>query len=268
MSRFIDKLNIKNDTITRIYAETEIWSVPLISRSSDGKLVMVRRYGQRTSGYLLFDESDSLQEVFPAKTNVQIELDHGHDMFYLRTNEDHVNYSLKRSSSTTGGWETIHTASDDTFLEFFKLYENHIVLWTWKAGHQEVTILSAKDANIINVLRFKEEPVYAVYLSAGTDSSLLFQSTNYHGAKFFYTYSSHVTPPRTYTYDMEQSTSTLITEVSYPELALSDYSQTRLSISSTLQITIVHPKIKKATPIYIGSYGSYGDASPVRILSC
>lgn len=81
--------------------------------------------------------------IRPRKNEHEYDVDHHGDYFYIRTNEDAKNFSLKRCKITNpelSHWETVIPADPTVSLDSFSVFAQHIVLETRRDGLSQLGI--------------------------------------------------------------------------------------------------------------------------------
>jgi oligopeptidase B len=203
----------------------------------------------------------SWKVIQPREKNLEYNVSHYGDHFYIRTNLDAKNFRLVKTpveATTKENWTDVIPHSEERFLEGVDLFENYLVVSERINGLMALRVKPWKgDEHYIEF----NDPAYVAYTTGNLDFD-----TNV----LRYEYTSLTTPNSTFDYDMETKEQVLLKqeEVLDPEFSTSNYISERIYATATdgtkIPISLVYKKgIEKNenTPLLLYSYGSYGSSS-------
>ncbi|MFA9290510.1 MAG: S9 family peptidase [Solirubrobacteraceae bacterium] len=198
--------------------------------------------------------------IQPREKDLEYEVAHYKDHFYIRTNKDKAtNFKIMKTSvlkTEKENWTDLVPHRKEIYLEDFEIFSNYLVLEERKNGLIEIKITRWEN-EAVNFIEFKEETyVASIGLNPDFDSNTL-----------RYSYSSLTTPSSTLEYDMEKHTSKTLKqqEVLDSSFKPKNYISERLWANARdgkkVAISIVRhkdTKLSKDTPLLQYGYGSYG----------
>jgi oligopeptidase B len=198
----------------------------------------------------------------PRQTGIEYEIEHHTDTFYILTNDNALNFKLMKapvSDPKLEYWETVIEHRKEVFLMGVSAFVDHLVIYDREAGLPNIRVrnLSTQEEHTVTF----PEPTYEVSESANPEF-------NTRTLRFGYT--SLVTPPSIFDYDLNAQTRELKKET--PVLGGYDrttYQSERLEAiapdGATIPLSIVyrvgidrHGK----NPLLMTGYGSYGFSYP------
>ncbi|MFA8437101.1 MAG: S9 family peptidase [Marinifilaceae bacterium] len=208
------------------------------------------------------DHPDSEFKVFhPREKEMEYDIDHYQDHFYVRTNWNAKNFCLMKTSVDTTekqNWEMVIPHRDKVYLDGFEIFKNHMVISERENGLNQLRIRNWKDGKE-HYLDFGEE-TYDAWISMNPefDTEVL-----------RYGYTSLTTPSSTFDYHMESRTKTLLKQQEVlGDFDKNNYEAKRLWATAEdgtrIPISIVYRKglqLDGTNPLWITSYGSYGSNS-------
>ncbi|MBU2940221.1 S9 family peptidase [Lacinutrix sp. C3R15] len=194
------------------------------------------------------------------ESDLEYQVDHFEDHFYIRTNLDAKNFRLVKTpitKTTKENWVDVIPHRKDVYFQSFDLFKNHLVVKERKAGLINIRVKKWKGAEYY--IPFND-PAYLAYTTANIDFD-----TN----KLRYKYSSLTTPDTDYEYNMDTKTSKILKqeEVLDPNFSITNYVSERhfatAKDGTQIPISIVYKKgfIKNGNnPLLLYAYGSYGNS--------
>ncbi|MGB5321671.1 S9 family peptidase [Lutimonas sp.] len=203
----------------------------------------------------------SWKVIQPREKNLEYDVSHYGDHFYIRTNLDAKNFRLVKTpvkATTKENWTDVIPHSEERFLEGVDLFENYLVVSERINGLMALRVKPWKGEE--HYIEFND-PAYVAYTTSNIDFD-----TNV----LRYEYTSLTTPNSTFDYNMETKEQVLLKqeEVLDPEFSTSNYISERIYATATdgtkIPISLVYKKgIEKNanTPLLLYSYGSYGSSS-------
>ena len=240
--------------------EDEMFSVG-VSKTKSEKYILIGTFSTLSSEFRFLDadKPNGKFKIFQPRTkNMEYNIEHYNDKFYIVTNHYAKNFKLMTSNLINTGinnWTELIAHRDNVFLEDIEIFRDFLVVEERKNGLVQIRVINQKN-KAEHYLDFGE-PVYSV--SSGTnldfDSELL---------RFGYT--SLTSPNSIYDYNMNTKERVLLKEEEvvggYDK---SDYISERIYVKSRdgvkIPVSIVYKKgIKKdgSNPAIQYGYGSYG----------
>ena len=251
-----------------------------VGRTRDRQYLLVESGSHTTSEYRFLPTAGPLAAltlIAPRIDDQQYYPDHREGLFVIRTNDTTRNFRLVSAPVATPGrdhWSELYLGPPDTPLEDFDLFQSFCVLTERKAGLPTLAVYSLTDdltqsfAAPPQQITFPE-PTY----TAATHDNREFSTTRYR-----YSYTSLVSPPSVYDYNLQTGTSTLLKQQEVPgNFDPANYASERLWIEAPggagepagvqIPVSLVYRRDRfhrdAASPLYIYGYGSYGFSLPV-----
>ncbi|QLE54651.1 S9 family peptidase [Nostoc sp. TCL26-01] len=210
---------------------------------------------------------DKFQVIYPRQSGIEYDVEHHSDYFYLVTNEAATNFKLVKTpvaAPSKDNWQTIIPHREDVLLSGISLFINHLVIYERKNGLPTATVqnLLTGDKNDI----IFPEPTYQ--FSEGSNPE-------FNTSILRFNYTSLVTPPSVFDYDMETHKQELQKET----LVLGNYDKNQyasewLLVTSAdgvqIPISIVYKQgIEKngKNPLLLTGYGAYSMSYPASFSS-
>ncbi len=196
--------------------------------------------------------------IEPRKEGHEYEVDHYGDYFYLRTNDDALNFRLVRVPVERSGrenWEEVVPHRPETLLEDFELFRNYLVLEERRGGLTRLRVMpwSGEAEHEIDF----EEPVYVATLSDNYEIETDIVR---------YAYSSLTTPNSVYDYDMAARRSILLKrDEVLGGFDSRNYRSERLHVTASdgasVPVSVVYRPDRRSpqgNPLLLYGYGAYG----------
>ncbi|MCU0569092.1 MAG: S9 family peptidase [Oculatellaceae cyanobacterium Prado106] len=200
------------------------------------------------------------QVIRPRKTGVEYGVEHHSDWFYILSNDGAINFELLRASvQSPANWDVVIPHQEEVMLSEVSAFADHLVIYERRAGIPQVKIrkLSTHQEHYITF----PEPTYEVGEGANPE---------FNTQTLRFSYTSLVTPPSVFDYDMDSQTRELKKETP----VLGGYDRTQY-ISQRVQaiapdgtavpLSILYKKgitQNGANPLLMVGYGSYGYSYP------
>ena len=254
-----------SETHDLLYEEADERFFLDVDRTRSGRYLLVHSVSKTTTEVRVLRAADvagSLQVVRARSAEHEYYLEHHGEHFYIRTNDAGKNFRLTRVSVASPGdpWEEVVGHRPQVMLEGAMCFTRHIVLLEREGGlpHLRVQEITSGASHRIPF----PEPAY----HTGPEQNRLFETT-----VFRYAYTSLVTPPSVYDYDMEGRAATLLKQ----REVLGGYDPSRYDVErlqaiaadgTAIPISLVSRKGMArdgSNPLYLGGYGSYGIPLPV-----
>lgn len=196
--------------------------------------------------------------LFPRQQDVELRFDHHGDFFYLLSNQDALNFRLVRvpvASPEPRHWEEMLAHDPEVELLGVDLFEHHLVLYDRRLGLRGIRVFELETAQWHRI-PFDE----AVYTVAGEGNAEPDTTT------LRFQYSSPLTPPSVYDYDLVQRTRRLRKQTAVlghwqPELYTTERAHARAADGTAIPISLVYRRDLRrdgTSPLLLYGYGSYG----------
>ena len=195
----------------------------------------------------------------PRERNLEYNIDHYEDKFYIVTNLDAQNFRLMTcplNQTTKANWKELIPHRNDVFLEDIEIFKNFLVISERKGGLSQMRIRpwSGQAEHYLSL----QDPTYTIYTSINPefDTEIL-----------RFGYSSLTTPSSTYDYNMQTKERKLLkqTEVLGGKFKIEDYQSEYIHATAKdgtkVPISLVYHKNTKrdgTAPLLLYGYGSYG----------
>jgi oligopeptidase B len=209
----------------------------------------------------------NFQIIQPRTTGIEYDVDHHSDYFYIVTNEEAINFKLMKTQVASPGkenWQTVIPHREDVMLSGISLFANHLVIYERKDGLPVARVQNLTTDQEHNITF--PEPTYSFFEGSNPE---------FHTTTLRIHYTSLITPPSVFDYDME----TLERELKKETEVLGGYDRTQYQSEklmapapdgTQIPISIVYKKsIKKdgKNPLYLTGYGAYGASYPASFSS-
>jgi oligopeptidase B len=202
--------------------------------------------------------------ISPRMPNREYSVDERGDVFYIRTNDTHINFRLAKARVATPDlWEDEIQGSNDTYLTGFACFADTLIVSERVAGLSQIRVRDYRGGE--HRIAFPEAS-YDVALSNNPEFAL---------EKLRLSYTSMVTPVTIYDYTISTRTLTALKVQEIPSgYDASQYVTERLYApardGAKIPISIVYKKGFKrdgSQPVHLYAYGAYGFAFPPNFSS-
>jgi len=175
-----------------------------VGRARSGAFVFVHSGSFTSSEVWLADAfapEAPLRCVAPRADGVEYDVAHGGDWLYVTTNRDDArNFKVMRAPVTApGAWEEWLAHRDDAFVEGTDVFRGHVVVQERRGGLRRLRVTDLA-SGVAHDVEFPE-PAYGVDLM---------RNPEYDTALLRFMYSSFVTPPSVFDYDVVARTRALV----------------------------------------------------------
>jgi len=246
----------KNDTL--IYEETNVLFNVGVEKTNDEQFIFVVSNSTSTTEYRYI--KDDKLKLFQKRTKGhKYFVEHHNGYFYILTNKDKsINFKVMRtkvSQTPKNKWTNYIPYNQNNYITEINAFKNFLVLECKINGQYAIQIIKFQDKNI-KIIKYDE--VCNIY----TDSSL---NLDFNTEELVYTYSSLITPPIIYSYNMKTYQQKVIRKYQYKKYDSNLYQSERIQIhpKTKLYMSIVYKKseFKKdgTNPGHLYAYGSYGE---------
>ena len=209
--------------------------------------------------YLDADNPDGdFQLIQPRERDLEYNVDHFGDKFYIRTNLDAKNFKLVETPvnrTRKRYWKDVIPHRDNVLLENFEIFKDHLVVQERKMGLRQLRIINWDDRSE-HYMAF-EEPTYTLYISTNPEFDTPWLR---------FGYSSLTTPNSTYDYNMVSKERKLLKrEEVVGNFDSANYQSEWLWAEARdgtkVPISLVYRKDQRKDgpqPLLLYGYGSYG----------
>jgi len=209
--------------------------------------------------YLDADHPDGdFQLIQPRERNLEYEVDHFGDKFYIRTNLNAKNFKLVETPvdhTRKRYWKDVIPHREKVLLENFEIFKDHLVVQERKMGLRQLRIINWADRSE-HYIAF-EEPTYTLYIATNPEFDTPWLR---------FGYSSLTTPNSTYDYNMVTKERKLLKREEVvgdfdPANYQSEWLWAEARDGVKVPISLVYRKdLRKdgPQPLLLYGYGSYG----------
>ncbi|MEN8164548.1 MAG: S9 family peptidase, partial [Acidobacteriota bacterium] len=208
--------------------------------------------------YLDADNPTGKFTVFlPRNRGHEYSIDHFADRFYIRTNDDAVNFRLMSTpmvDTERSRWEEVIPHSADTYLEAFEIFRDHLVVAQRRNGLMQLRVIpwAGSDEYLIDF----DDAAYDAWTGVNPE----FDTTTLR-----FDYSSLTTPHSVFDFDMVGRTRTLMKrDEVLGNFNPGDYVAERLYASTRDGVDVPISLVRRKDsgdgpqPLLLYAYGSYG----------
>ncbi len=218
--------------------------------------------------YLPADQpTGEFKVVAPRIAGQEYDVEDHDKLFYIRTNHAGRNFGVSTApigSSDRKEWKSLIPHRADVMVEGVSMFANFMVLREREGGLQHLRITDLRN-NQTHRVQMQE----AVY-SAGLGPNRVWNTSTLR-----YVYQSPITPNSTFDYDMEKKQSKLLKQTEVPGgFDRSNYQVERIYATAPdgvkVPLSVFYKKgVKRdgTAPLYLYSYGSYGNSIPLNFSS-
>jgi oligopeptidase B len=243
-----------------VYDEEDVTFNTFVYKSKSRKYMVIGSESTLSDEYRLLDAGnpDGNFTIFqPRQPNLEYEIAHYNDRFYIRTNYKAINFRLMETSIDKTGienWKEVIPHREDVLLEEFDVFKGFLAIQERKDGMKTLRIFNGSDLDYY--LKFDEQ-AYTVTLG---------ENAEFETDIVRYNYTSLTTPRTVYDYNIKTGKSELkkrqeVVGGYNPD----DYFTERLIATAEdgtkVPISMVYKKgLKKdgKNPCLLYGYGSYG----------
>ena len=242
-----------------VYEEKDTSFFVHISGTSSEKYMVIRSADHVTaeSHVLSLDNTDPTRELIaPRQTGHDYYVDHGQDGFVVRSNKDQANFSLYSADTTTGidNWKLLIAGSDTRYIRGFQLFQDFMAVQERIDGLDQILVAPYR-GHAYHI----DMPEDAYEASIGNNPEFCQKHLRF-------SYSSMVTPPTVFDFDLEAKQRHLRKEQEIPSgYDKSQYQTERVMVQARdgamVPVSIVHHQDWKkgaGAPLHLYGYGAYG----------
>ncbi len=253
-----------------VYTEEDERFFLSVRRARSGAFLIVELESNETSESLILASDEPLGEwsVFePREQSVEYTIDHAGDRFYAITNAGGAtNFKLVSTAeyaTTSEHWEEILAHDPEVYLTGLACFRGHMAISARERGVPVIKVRSYADGLTHTIAQ--PEPAY----SAGLRNNAEFDTTTLR-----YAYSSPVTPPTVFDYDVATRRRTVVKETPVPNYDRDLYRVELIEVEArdgaVVPLTLVMRRDldrSAPAPLLLRGYGSYGSSYSDRFRS-
>jgi oligopeptidase B len=246
------------DTI--VYEETDGRFNLSVERSRSGKFLLLTIDSHATSEarYLpTATPAGAFRALRPRVQDVEYYAEHQGDFFWVRTDENAINFRLMRApDNDPTNWTEVLPHREDVSIEGLEGFRDHLVVIERENGLKQLRVADTREGFSAHVVEF-DEPAYTFFMEGNEE----YETT---ALRFLYT--SMVTPRSVYDYEMHSRTREL--KKQYAVLGGYDsanYTSERIFATAPdgvrVPVSLVYRRDMApngANPLYLYGYGAYG----------
>jgi oligopeptidase B len=251
------------DEAVTIYEETEELGFSVgIHRSHDRSTIFVST-GDNATNEVRFvsadDPSQPLALISARKANREYHVDAAHGRFWIRTNDDHVNFRIAEADPANPGvWTTVIAGSDHVYLTGVTAYRDHLAVGSRVDGLDQL------------VLRTYAGEEQRIPFAEASYSAFFLGNPEFAPDSYRVGYTSMVTPTTVYDYHPESGELEVRKVQEIPSgYDASQYATERLTVTARdgakVPVSVVYKKgfAKDGKgKLFLYGYGAYGIAIP------
>lgn len=248
-----------DDTV--VYEEADPGFYLGIGMTQDRQYLILSVGDHRTSEIRLIDLENPLSAailVAPRRTGIDYSVEHGGGFLYLLINDTHRNFRLVQTALDTPGeshWREIESPSDTRYLRGVTAFKEWLVVSERRDGLDQLYIRPHGPGE-----------GHLITLPESSYSAGLASNPEYATATLRLNYTSMVTPPTVYDYDIEARALTTLKVKPIPSgYDAAAYETHRLMITARdgtdIPVSIVYKKgfeMGGGAPLHLYGYGAYG----------
>ncbi len=256
---FRHQLGARSDEL--VYQEDDARFALGIGKTRSRRFLVLHLSSALTSEVRYLDAGDPLgwfRVLLPRTQDIEYDVSHHGDFFYIRTNEAAKNFRLMRtpvSNPSRDNWEEIVPARAGVTIEGVDSFEDYLVVYERERGLEKIAIHDSNGA-FSHYVEFPE-PVYSVGASGNAE---------YRTRTLRFTYTSLVTPASVFDYDMQTRSRELKKQYEVKGgYDASQYQSERIFATAPdgaqVPISLVYRRgFEKngRNPLLLYAYGSYG----------
>lgn len=200
----------------------------------------------------------AFQVIEPRRHEVEYDVEHWGDTFFIRTNDGAKNFKLMKApvgDPSRKNWTEVLPHRPDVMIDSVDAFRDFLVVWERRQGLRNIRVRNLRTGNE-HYVDFPE-PVYTVFPTGNRE---------FHTNLLRFTYTSLVTPNSVFDYDMKSRTRQLKKRQEVlggydPSRCQSERVFATASDGTRIPISIVYRKgmVRNGeNPLLLHAYGSYG----------
>ena len=254
-----------------VFQEDDVTFSCGVGKSKSREYIIIGSSQTLSNEYRYLDADDPGGEfkiVQPRERGLEYQADHLGDYFYILTNLDAMNFRLMRASldaTEKEHWEEVIGHRDDVLLQSFELFRDYLVVSERGNALTRVRVIPWSG----------EGEHYVEFPEEVCDAGIGWDNPEYDTDQVRLNYSSLVTPPTVYDYNMATREKLLRKQDEVPGYNRDAYSTERLWATAAdgtqVPVSMVYrtDDFKKdgSNPCLLYAYGSYGSSTDPRFRS-
>jgi oligopeptidase B len=244
-----------------VFVETDETYESYVTLSKSKKFLIIASESTLSSEYRYLDASNpggAWKIVQPRQRDLEYQVEHFGDKFYIRTNWQARNFRLMETpvaKTAKENWREVIPHRDDVLLEGFEIFDDNLVVQERKAGLPR-----------LRVIRWKDKAEHELDFGEAAYTAFIGQNPEFDTDWLRFDYSSLTTPDSTFDYNMETKEKKLLKRQEVlGGFDAANYQTERLVATAPdgvqVPISLVYRKgLAKngENPLLLYGYGSYG----------
>ncbi len=259
---FKHKLGTPVSEDVEVYHEADETFGTYIYKTKSRKYIVIGCFQSISTEFRVIpaDQPDAEFKIFqPRERDLEYNIDHFGDSWYVMTNMDAQNFRLMRTDldkTSKENWEEVIAHRSDVLLEGMDIFEDYLVLSERKNGINQIRVMPWEGEE--HYIDFKED-AYMAYTSTNPD---------FNTDKLRLGFTSLTTPNTIYEYDMSNKSFKIFKETEVlGGFDKNNYQSERIYVTARdgvkVPVSIVYhkdTKIDGTAPCLLYGYGSYGSS--------
>ncbi len=256
-----------------VYEEQDDTYSAYVYKTKSKKYIMISLSSTLSNEYRFADAGNpgsGFKLFYPREEELEYDIAHFEDKFYIRTNLDAINFRLMETPVEKTGkenWREVIPHRDDVLMENFEVFKDYLVVDERIRGLSQLRIINTKNKDEYYI--HFEEQAYTAWISINPE---------FNTDILRFGYSSLTTPNSTFDYNMNTRDKKLMKQQEVVgDFKPEDYISERLFApaddGTLIPISLVYRKGLErdgSNPLLLYGYGSYGITreplfSPVRL---
>jgi oligopeptidase B len=263
------RLGTPRESDALVFREDDVLHNVSLTRSRSGRYVLIASDGFTSSEWRVIPTDDPehpARIIAPRRPGVEYAVEHTGEGFLIHTNADARNFRIARidEADPAWRWQEWLPHRDEVCVEAVEALRQHVVVTERVAGLRRFRI-SDQAGESVHYIEFPEQ-AYAVSSGANPD---------FESRCFRFTYSSPVTPPSVYDYDLETRERALRKQQDIPSgFDPTQYQVRRLMVPARdgrlvpVSLLLRHDaRLDGESPLLLYGYGAYGTTTEASFSS-
>jgi len=255
------QLGTPKSSDVKVFQEDDVLDNVGVARSKSGKYIYISDDGFTSSEWRVIPTATPTaapQVIAARRASVEYQIDDIDGSFLMTTNDSARNFKVRRLPTYalgTGAWVDLIPTSDSVFIEFLEPFKNNLVVVERSGGLRRLRVMELRHAKPYYITF--PEPAYAVSPT---------QNVEFDSPTLRFTYSSMITPPSTFDYNMATRQRELKKRLEVPGFDAAKYEVRRFMVTARdgAHVPVSMIVLKKGWkqdgthPLLLYAYGSYG----------
>jgi oligopeptidase B len=248
----------------KVFQEDDVLDNVGVNRSKSGKYIYISDDGFTSSEWRVIPTANPTaapQVIAARRANVEYGIDDIDGAFLMTTNDGARNFKVMRlptSALGTNQWVDFIPHTDSVFIEFVEPFKNNLVVVERSGGLRRLRVMELRHATAYYITF--PEPAYAVSPT---------QNAEFDTPVLRFSYSSMITPPSTFDYNMTTRQRDLKKRLDVPTFDAAKYEVKRFMVTArdgahvpVSMIVLKNGWKQDGThPLLLYAYGSYGSTT-------